>query len=125
MWLLGAGARRGARIGRLVAELARELADADGRPEFKKKPPRPVLGVRLGNAQDRPGALIGMVSPELGAARAGIQRGDVVIRFDGKEIKSAKDLGAAIRARKAGDAVEVTWVRDGKEITAKVMISGR
>jgi S1-C subfamily serine protease len=64
------------------------------------------------------GVLIEDVVPGGPAERAGIQRGDVVIAFDGEPIHSNDDLLTAIRARRPGDRAEVVVVRadGGQEV---------
>jgi S1-C subfamily serine protease len=40
--------------------------------------------------------------------------GDIVTAIDGKPVKRVEDIGAVLDAKKAGDTVEVSIVRDGK-----------
>ena len=48
------------------------------------------------------------------AARAGLQKGDVVTSVDGIPITDAQSLTAAIRMQAAGSKVTIDYVRDGK-----------
>jgi hypothetical protein len=112
-----------ARIARMVAALTRELADAPERPVFAKKPPRPVLGVRLADA-DGAGAKLLEVTPGLGANAAGLQPEDVITKFNGVTITGESDLREAIQATKAGDVVEIVFRRGAEEKTVKARISG-
>jgi len=48
------------------------------------------------------------------AARAGLQKGDVVTSVDGIPITDAQSLTAAIRMQAAGSKVKIDYVRDGK-----------
>jgi hypothetical protein len=114
-----------ARIAQMTAALVREIADAPSRPAFAKKPPRPVLGVRLDDAEGGAGARLVQVVPGLGASAAGLQVNDVITRFGDAKIKSAADLSAAIQAKKPDDVVEVEFARAGKSITVRVHVSGR
>ena len=43
--------------------------------------------------------------------------GDVITAVDGKAVETMQDLSAAIKAQKPGDEVELTVLRDGKEIS--------
>jgi len=113
-----------ARIAQMTAELVRELADAPARPVFAKKPPRPVMGVRLDDAEGGAGARLVEVRPGLGANAAGLQVNDVITRFGATKVTSAAELSAAIQASKAGDVVEIEFTRAGKAATVKVHLSG-
>ena len=61
------------------------------------------------------GAFVQRVSPGSGAEGAGLQQGDVIIGLDGSRVRSAEDVGQAVRAREPGDQVEIVYVRDGQE----------
>jgi len=81
-------------------------------PELKEK-----LGLeRVG------GALVADITPGGPAEKAGIKRGDVIITFDGKEIKEMRDLPYIVASTPVGKAVEVEVVRKGKRMTFKVEI---
>ncbi len=51
------------------------------------------------------------------AGRAGMQRGDIILKLDGAETNSVRDLRAKIAEHKVGDTVKVTFDRNGKEQT--------
>ena len=52
--------------------------------------------------------------------------GDIVTAVDGKVVETMQDLSAAIKAQKPGDEVELTVLRDGKEVTvASPLANGR
>jgi putative serine protease PepD len=59
------------------------------------------------------GAGIFDVVPNSPAADAGVQPGDVVVSFDGRDISSGDELGAAIRDHRPGDVVDVVVDRPG------------
>jgi hypothetical protein len=52
------------------------------------------------------------VHPDSPASKAGLQRGDVLVRFADKELKSFEGLTAIISQHPAGDTVEVEILRD-------------
>jgi serine protease DegQ len=59
------------------------------------------------------------------AARAGIRPGDVIRAVDGKQTASVEDFFAALRARKPGDTVPVTLIRDGRQQDVNVTLAER
>lgn len=72
---------------------------------------------------DRPtGALVGQVSPDTPAERAGIKTGDVILRFDGRDVQQSGDLPPLVAATEVGKTVPVELMRDGKRMTVNVKI---
>ncbi|HLT01411.1 MAG TPA: DegQ family serine endoprotease [Geminicoccaceae bacterium] len=72
---------------------------------------------------DRPqGALIAQVMPDSPAASAGFEQGDVILRYDGRQIKQLRDLTGAVADTTAGTEVDVVVWRDGAEQTIEVEI---
>jgi putative serine protease PepD len=63
------------------------------------------------------GAFVQKVQSGSGAEAAGLQAGDVIIAVDGSRIRTASDVGEAVRAKKVGDTLEVTIEREGREQT--------
>jgi membrane-associated protease RseP (regulator of RpoE activity) len=56
------------------------------------------------------------------ADKAGIQPGDVIRSIDGAVLKGEDDLRAAVRARKPGDRIQLTYERDDKELRSEVRL---
>lgn len=71
------------------------------------------------------GVLIGDVFKGQPAEKAGIQRGDIVISVDGKKVVNTNDLRNRVAAIRPGKKVPVGIIRDGKEKTLYVTLSGR
>ena len=65
--------------------------------------------------EEQSGALVSDVSADSPAEKAGIERGDIIIDFDGHKIKGSRDLPAKVAATPVGEKVELTVLRDGKE----------
>ena len=61
------------------------------------------------------GAEIRSITSESAAEKAGLKKGDILIRIDDKKIESTDDVTEAIRAHKPGENVNITYLRDGKE----------
>jgi len=72
---------------------------------------------------DRPrGALVAGVSKDGPAERAGVKVGDVIIEFDGKEIKESNDLPLVVARTAVNKKAPLKVVREKKEVTLTVMI---
>jgi len=61
------------------------------------------------------GALVGDVVAGGPADKAGIQRGDIILTYDGKKVKDANDLPRYVAETPVGKSVQVTLIRNGKE----------
>ena len=70
-------------------------------------------------------ALVETVIPRGGAAEAGIQPGDVVVRVESKTVSSVEEIRKALEDNRAGDKVTVTVIRDGEEIKKEVILRSR
>jgi S1-C subfamily serine protease len=79
------------------------------------------------------GVLIDALSPDGGAAEAGLrgtrfladgsaQLGDVIIAIDGKEVRDVNGLRDLLEDRQVGETVEVTYEREGARRKAKVKL---
>lgn len=69
-----------------------------------------------------PGALVAEVDPGSPAARAGIESGDEIVRFDGRPIRGARDLHYRIAASAPGTRVPLEIVRRGHQLSLSVII---
>lgn len=68
------------------------------------------------------GAEVQDVSAGSGASAAGIRAGDVIVKVEGQEVISPKQLIGYVRRYKAGDTVTMTIVRDGATQDVSVRI---
>jgi serine protease Do len=78
------------------------------------------LGIRAQDTEDGKGVKVLYVDGESTAAKAGIKEGDIITRFDGKEINSAPVLAQAAREAKEKRSVHVNLWRDGKALEVDV-----
>jgi S1-C subfamily serine protease len=99
---------------------------------------RPGLGIQIAEEQIAQrlgvtGILIVDVAKGGAAAKAGIQPtrrdaegrirlGDIITAVDGKKVESANDLYLLLEKYKIGDAVNVSLLRNGKTVQARVML---
>src|SRR5579872_3729999 len=90
------------------------------------------LGVRIQNVDDQiadslglgstRGALVAAVDDKGPAKPAGIESGDVIVKFNGKDIKESRDLPKIVASTPVGTEVDVVVVRKGQEITKRVTL---
>jgi serine protease Do len=92
------------RIGVTIGAVSREVAEAIG----------------LSKPQ---GALVTNVDPDGPAAAAGVEAGDVVLRFDGKLIDSQSDLPRIVGATKPGSKVAMSVWRKGTQRELQVTVT--
>jgi serine protease Do len=67
------------------------------------------------NVKPARGALIAGIDEKGPAKPAGIEPGDVVVKFDGKDIKEMRDLPRIVAETTVGKDVDVVIIRKGKE----------
>lgn len=68
------------------------------------------------------GALVANVVSESPAEKAGIKTGDIILKFNRRNVLDADQLPSMVGALKEGDDVEVTLYRSGKEIDTVITI---
>jgi S1-C subfamily serine protease len=66
------------------------------------------------------GALISDVIPQSGAAKAGIEIGDIIEFINGESIIQFEDLRLQIAQFRAGDTLNVGIIRDGEAMEVEV-----
>lgn len=69
------------------------------------------------------GAAVVDVTPDSGAAKAGIQPGDIILSYNGQTLHQASDLPPLVGMTKPGSKVPVEILRNGKKQTLQVTIS--
>ncbi|MDP4144516.1 MAG: trypsin-like peptidase domain-containing protein [Bacillota bacterium] len=89
---------------------------------------RPFLGISGGdsNADQNKGvsgAYIEQVVQGGGAAKAGIQPGDIIIELDGTKISKFDDLRDVLDKHKVGDTISCKVSRNGKNIDTKITLT--
>lgn len=67
--------------------------------------------------EDTKGALVAEVQEGSPAEQAGIESGDIIIRFAGKNVERSSQLPLIVGNAPVGEAVDVDVIRDGEEIT--------
>jgi putative serine protease PepD len=81
----------------------------------------PVIGVSLDMTYTGVGAKVASsargILPGSPAEAAGLQVGDLIIKFDGKTINAPEDLIVAVRSKNVGDQVSLTYQRGSSSKT--------
>ena len=90
-------------LGVLIQDVTRELADSFGMPH-----PR--------------GALIAKVLPASPAEKAGLQVGDIILKFNGEAVYDSKTLPPLVGASRVDRPADVELLRDGEKLTVRVNI---
>ena len=69
------------------------------------------------------GFYIDKVEKSTGADKAGLKKGDIIVKIDNKEINSYADLTGYINTKRPNDKVNVTIIRDNASKTVPVTLS--
>jgi len=81
----------------------------------------PDLAKQFGLTENR-GALIGDVSPDGPAAKAGLKKGDVIVSVNGEPIEATNQLQLRVSSLAPGTSVDLKVFRDGKTSDMKVTL---
>lgn len=77
------------------------------------------------NLELKGGALIQKVDDKTPASKAGLQKGDIIVSVDGKEIKESRDLVKIISRYAPKKTIKIEFYRDGKKKSADVTLGDR
>ena len=83
------------------------------------------LGVYLGEEDGIKGAVVEDVTPETPAAKAGLKKGDIITAIGEEAVETAGDLVKEIGKYEVGDAIEITYTRDGKTMKTTATLAER
>jgi membrane-associated protease RseP (regulator of RpoE activity) len=68
------------------------------------------------------GLILRNVTTDSPAAQAGLQKNDVLVKFDDQLLTNAKQLRTLVHTKKDGDKVRLTYFRGGKSFTTEAQI---
>ncbi len=68
------------------------------------------------------GALVAGIDDKGPAKTSGIETGDVIVKFDGHDVKEMRDLPRIVADTPVGKDVDVVVIRKGKEVTKQVKL---
>ena len=98
----------------------------------------PLLGVSMINVSDARnsfrydfdipnnldyGVVVAGIESGSGAADSDLKEGDIITKLNGEEVQDSAYLRYELYKYSVGDKIEITYIRDGKEHTTKVVLS--
>jgi serine protease Do len=91
-------------------------------PAFSWNDGRPKLGIKAQDLEEGKGARVLGVDDQSPAGKAGVKEGDIITRFDGKDVDNASMLADLARETVGKPSIKIDVTRDGKtrEIEVKV-----
>jgi len=84
---------------------------------------RGFLGIGMENEKE--GVRIRQVQPDTAAAKAGLKKGDVIFKINGKDIQGAAQLAQVISGSVPGDEVNIRYRRGDEERQTKAVLGSR
>jgi serine protease Do len=72
--------------------------------------------------KEKKGALVAQVISGSPAEKAGIEQGDIIVEFDGKEVTDSKDLPRIVASTPVGKAVTIKLIRNGKVLDRQMKV---
>jgi M6 family metalloprotease-like protein len=80
------------------------------------------LGV-LFDSENQQSLVVADVDSDSPAAQAGLKRGDVLLKVDGRDVKDRRDMLDALRAKFAGESLELGFSREEKPLSATASLT--
>lgn len=107
----------------VYAESWHWLIRSEQRPLDRAEPGSAMLGVD--GVDSKAGCRVTRVFDGSPADQAGLEVGDVIVRFDDRFVLGQEDLVAAVRHYQVGESVDVVFRRAGRRQTARVTLTAR
>ncbi len=101
--LVSYGEVRRGRIGVLIKDISPDDKDAFDLPTLE-------------------GAWVNNVTADSPAEKAGLEPGDIIIGFNGEDIRDASDIRNAVGLIEPGTRTDLTYLRDGRRRTTRILI---
>jgi serine protease Do len=81
--------------------------------------------VEFFDLESKEGVLVSNVGADTPAEKAKMKRGDVIVEFDGNEIKNVNQFRMLAAEAAPGDKIDVVLIREGKKKTVKLVVGER
>lgn len=69
------------------------------------------------------GALVNDVTEDSPAEKAGLKEGDIIVGFNGDDIRDASDIRNSVGLVEPGERADITYLRDGKRRTTRISVA--
>ncbi len=123
-------------VSRFVYRVIEDLANRPDPVRYVKVKEPPSEGGRRGYGayfgsipdfafEEGNGVRLSGVRPESPAEKAGLQEGDIIVKMAGVSLKNLHDLVYVLRSKRAGDTVEVVFLRNGREMRSSTTLERR
>ena len=83
---------------------------------------KPRLGMEIQDVEEGKGVKILDVDKDTPAAKAGLQKDDVIVSIDGTTINSVDDLRNKARGLKEGESLKLSYTRGGKTLETEIKL---
>ena len=108
----------------ITAQLAQYGEVSRGRLGVTAQDLTPELAQAFG-LHEKTGVVVAAIDPGSAAAKAGLQRGDVVLSVNGKPVTSAADMRNEVGLLRPGAPLELEVLRDGHRVRLKAVVGKR
>ena len=96
--------------------------DEDFQIKFPRAANKGELGVQLGEALSQSGVHILKVNKNSAAKNAGLKSGDIITEIDGQKMSTTNDIIEALKAKKAGETVDISYLRNNSAYKTPVTL---
>ena len=96
--------------------------DEDFQIKFPRAANKGELGVQLGEALSQSGVHILKVNKNSAAENAGLKSGDIITEIDGQKMSTTNDIIEALKAKKAGETVDISYLRNNSAYKTPVTL---
>lgn len=130
IWLTPAVSAAGQQAGSQAQQAEKPKLERQGEPLITALGGGPRIGVRIRDLgkedlakfklSSQNGVAVEEVTKDSAAEKAGVKAGDVVVQFDGENVRSAAQLTRLVRETASGRTVKMGVVRDGKRMDVDV-----
>ena len=80
----------------------------------------PDVNEKLNLPRDLKGVYVNSINAKSGAEQAGLQKGDIITKLNGRAVSSEPELREQVASYRPGDHLNVTYLRNSKEYQASV-----
>jgi hypothetical protein len=100
-----------------------EMEDAAGGP-MRAQPMRVRAGLRTRDSDDESGIEVVDVTKDGSADKAGILKGDKIIKWNKKDLRNRQEFVEDLRTQEPGAKVQAVVLRNGEEVTIYIELQG-